>query len=98
MPDFYITDPAAEDIEALWRGYVERGGAVNNADLFVLGLFKSFQDIADFPDIGTSREYLPAGSLAFPYQKHIVIYRKRSDGVDVARVLYGGMDLEHYFL
>ena len=40
MSDFYITDPAAEDIETLWNAYIERGGTVDNADLFVLDLFE----------------------------------------------------------
>lgn len=96
MSDFYITDPAAEDIEALWNAYIERGGTVDNADLFVLDLFKSFQNLANFSDIGTSRDYLQSGTLAFPHQKHIIFYRKRADGVDILNVLYGGMDLERY--
>ena len=97
MADFYITDAAAEDIEDLWEGYIERGGSVSNADLFVLDLFKSFQNLADFPDIGLSRDYLPPTSLTFTHKQYIIVYRKRQDGVDIINVLYGGMDLKRFF-
>lgn len=73
-------------------------GQRNNADLWVLDLFKTFQNLADFPDIGTPRDYLPALALAFPHDNYIIAYRKRDDGhVDILNVVFGGMDLYRYF-
>jgi plasmid stabilization system protein ParE len=97
MADYFITDPAAADIENLWNGLIERGATVDSADRFVLELFQTFQNLADFPDIGTPRPYLPAGDLAFPHRQHMIFYYKRQGGVDIDHVLYGGMDLESYF-
>lgn len=97
MADYFITDPAAADIEGLWNGLVDRGGAVASADRFMLEFFRTFQGLADFPDVGTPRDYLPAGSLAFPHRQHLIFYYGRPGGVDIDHVLYGGMDLESYF-
>jgi len=92
-----ITDTAAADLVNLWDGRIERGGTEVNADRLIDDLFQNFQNLADFPDIGTSRTYLPADSLAFPYQEHMIFYRKSAEGVDILHVLYGGMDLATYF-
>lgn len=97
MADYFITDPAAADIETLWNSFIDRGASVNSADRFVLELSQTFQNLADFPDIGTPRSYLLAGDLAFPHRQYMIFYYKRSGGVDIDHVLYGGMDLEGFF-
>ena len=97
MAEFYITDAAAEDIEHHWNQYIERGGSESNADSWVLELFKGFQNLADFPDIGTPRNYLPPRVLALPHNTYIIVYRKRSEGIDILNVVYGGMDLQRFF-
>jgi plasmid stabilization system protein ParE len=97
MGQYYITDEVAADLAKLWDGYVERGGTEENADHLIASLFESFQNIADFPDMGTPRHYLPPGVLALPHQKQMIFYRKTKEGVDIYHVLYGGMDLEAYF-
>lgn len=97
MGRYFITDTAAADLANLWDGHIERGGTEANADRLIDNLFESFQNLADFPDIGTSRDYLTAGSLAFPYREHMIFYRKSAEGVDILHVLYGGMDMAAYF-
>ena len=97
MGRYTITDNAAADLAALWDGFTERGGAEANADRLISRLLETFQNLADFPDMGTRRDYLPAGCLAFPYRDYMVFYRKSADGVDTLHVFYGGVDLATYF-
>jgi toxin ParE1/3/4 len=97
MGRYTISDNAAADLATLWDSYIDRGGAETNADRLVSRLFETFQNLADFPEIGTRRAYLPAGYLALPYQEHMIFYRKSEEGVDILQVLYGGMDLVAYF-
>jgi plasmid stabilization system protein ParE len=66
MGHYSIADRAAADLTQLWDNYLERGGAEANADHLTSRLFENFQNLADFPDIGTLRDYLPTGYLAFP--------------------------------
>ena len=98
MARYFVTDSAAADLAQLWQGHIARGGTEANADRLTGGLLRSFQNLADFPDIGTPRDYLTADLLAFPHDNYMIFYRKRSYGVGIARVLYGGMDLERYFV
>lgn len=83
MGRYFITDTAAADLANVWDGHTERGGTEANADRLVGNLFENFQNLADFPDIGTSRDYLPAGSLAFPYREHMIFYRKSAAGIGI---------------
>lgn len=97
MGRYTISGNAAADLATLWDDYIERGGAETNADRLISSLFENFQNLADFPEIGTRRDYLPAGYLAFPYRDHMIFYRKSAEGVDILQVLHGGMDLAAYF-
>ena len=75
----------------------QRGASSGNADRFVDELLRVFQNLADFPDLGTPRSYLPVGVLAFPHRNHLVFYRKTVRGIEISRVLYGRMDLHTFF-
>lgn len=97
MGVYRISDDAAADLTELTDGMVERGANLDSADRFIDGLLKSFQDLADFPEVGTSRDYLPAEVLAFPHRNQMIFYRKTAEGIEIARVLYGGIDLTRYF-
>lgn len=97
MGRYFITDNAAADLANLWDSHIERGGTEANADRLIGNLFENFQGLADFPDIGTPRDYLPAGYLAFPHRGHMIFYRKSVEGVDILQVLYGGRNLAVYF-
>ena len=97
MGKYYITDKAASDLSNIWDGHVERGGTVENANRLIAELLESLQTLADFPDLGSRRDYLQAGTLALPHGKHMIFYSKSSGGVDILQILFGGMDLEAYF-
>ena len=97
MGVYRISDETAANLAELTDGMMERGASPESADRFVDGLLESFQNLADFPDIGTPRDYLPASVLAFPYRNHIIYYRKTDEGVEIAQVLYGGRNMEAYF-
>ena len=56
MGHYTITDNAAADLAALWDSFTERGGAEVNADRLISRLFETFQNLADFPDMGTRRD------------------------------------------
>lgn len=98
MGYYHITDPAAADLSELWDGYVERGGSETTANGLIDELLTTLQNLADFPDIGTSRYYLKAHELAFPHKQHIIVYEKASnEHINILRIVYGGRDLAALF-
>lgn len=94
MSRYVVSDKAATDLTKIWDGYVERGGSSANANHLIDELLDSFQNLADFPDIGTPRDYLPDAALALPHKDYIIHYEKRDFGVEIVQVLYGRMYLE----
>ena len=78
---------------------MERGGAQQNVDNLIQSFLDSFQNLADFPDIGTARNYLQEDELAVPYEDYIIVYTERSaEHLDILHVVWGGVDLYNYFV
>jgi len=50
------------------------------------------QTLADRPDMGLKREALSVDLLSFPYQRHVLYYVKKSNGISIVRVLHASMD------
>ena len=98
MGRYTVSDKAASDLAEIEDGHLERGGTQESADLLILGFLESFQNLADHPDIGTSRDYLQKGELAVPHGNYMIVYTKRAEQlVDILHVVWGRLDLESYF-
>ena len=98
MGQYSISDKAAADMAEIYDGMIERGRSEVNADHFFDGLLKTFQNLADFPDMGNSRPYLTEKVQAFPHKEdYIIFYQKTSRGIIILHLLYGGQDLIDYF-
>ena len=98
MSRYTVSDRAASDLAAIEDGFLERGGAQQNADNLIQSFLDSFQNLADFPDIGTARDYLQEDELAVPYEGYIIVYTKRSaEHIDILHIVWGGVNLYDYF-
>ena len=98
MGRYTVSDKAASDLAEIEDGHVRRGGSQENADLLILGFLKSFQNLADYPDIGTPRDYLREGELAIPHGNYMIVYTQRTAQlVDILHVVWGSIELEGYF-
>ncbi len=97
MGVYFIADEAAANLSEIWDGHIERGGQIENANGLIAEFLEVFQNLADFPDIGTPRTYLQADQRAFPHDDYIIVYRRQPERVDILHVVYGRMDLDAYF-
>ena len=57
-----------------------------------LTAWKRAQILAENPDLGMAREILSKGLLSFPYESHILYYKKHARGIVIVRVLHQHMD------
>ena len=88
----------ASDLARIEDEHLGRGGTQANADLLIQGFLNSFQNLADFPDIGTSRNYLQEDERAVPNGDYMIVYMKRSEQpIDILHVVWARMDLHSYF-
>lgn len=95
MSSFRYSAAANADIEgiALYLFDLNPVAAHN----FVNALEETCELLAGHPLLGRSRPELGEGVRSFPIGNYLVFYLPAAEGVDVARVIYGGRDLPKLF-
>ena len=94
-PHFQFTDKAERDLDGIINYTVQEWGA-SQANTYLDGLESRAQLLAENPDLGTARETVFEGLLSFPYESHILYYKKHARGIVVVRILHQHMDpLKH---
>ena len=69
-----------------------RNGGAAQANTYLDGLETRAQLLAENPGLGTARETISKGLLSFPYESHILYYKKHTRGIVIVRVLHQQMD------
>ena len=54
---------------------------------------EALQAISQNPQLGQTREDLPATFLAYTVGSHVIVYRARADAIGIARILHQRMSL-----
>jgi len=94
-PHFQFTDKAERDLDGIINYTVQEWGA-SQANTYLDGLESRAQLLAENPDLGITRETISKGLLSFPYESHILYYKKHTRGIVIVRVLHQHMDpLKH---
>ncbi len=94
-PHFQFTDKAERDLDGIINYTVQEWGA-SQANTYLDGLESRGQLLAENPDLGITREKISRGLLSFPYESHILYYKKHARGIVVVRILHQHMDpLKH---
>lgn len=88
---YYLTDKAERDLESIIDHTVQEWGG-SQANTYLDGLASRAQLLAENPDLGTARDTLSEGLLSFPYESHILYYKKHARDIVIVRVLHQHMD------
>ena len=96
MANFYFTEQAEKDLEAIIDFTVQRGGAAQSHN-YIDDLEALTQILADNPLLGTQRDELFQGLRSFPYQSHLLFYVLQKEGIAIVRVLHTSVDVVRYF-
>ena len=95
MPRVSKRPEAESDLDEIWW-YIAQDNP-DNADRFLDRLQERCWALADFPQMGTSRDDLKAGLRSHPCGRYLIFYFPLEDGIDVVRVLHGARDVEALF-
>ena len=90
-PRYQFTDKAERDLVDIIDNTIQEWGAAQ-ATTYLDGLETRAQLLAENPDLGTARETISRGLLSFPYESHILYYKKHTHGIVIVRVLHQHMD------
>jgi len=96
MPSKYTYSIRAEhDVKKIYLDTAKRWGMVQ-ADKYNDGLENSINLIADNPDLGRQCDYIKKGYHRHEYERHVIFYRKRQQGILIVRIFYDAMDIKKH--
>lgn len=95
MKSVRFSADANSDIEAI-SNYIFALNPIA-AHRFLDALDAACELLAEHPLIGRQRPTLAQGVRSFPIGNYLIFYMSAADGIDVARVIYGGRDLPEEF-
>jgi len=90
MPRLLKRPEAESDLDEIWW-YIAQDSPYN-ADRLLDRIQERCLALADYPQMGTSRDELKAGLRSQPVGN---FYFPLEDGVDIVRVLHGSRDIEN---
>lgn len=96
MPVYKFTERAEGDLAAIIDCTLETWGAAQ-AVKYIDGLEDLAATLAQSPDLGKAREDLHKGLIVFPYERHLLFYRKERHGITIMRILHDSMDTPRHF-
>lgn len=91
MPVYKFTEKAESDLAAIIDYTVETWGEAQ-AVKYIDGLEELAATLAQTPDLGKAREDIHKGLIVFPYERHLLFYRKERNGITIVRILHDSMD------
>jgi len=96
MPVYKFTERAEGDLATIVDYTLDTWGAAQ-AVKCIEGLEDLAGTLAQTPDLGKARVDLQKGLIVFPYERHLLFYRKERHGVTIVRILHDSMDTPHHF-
>lgn len=91
-----FTVPASRDIESI-IDYVADNTSLDAADKLLRKINQKCSTLANFPNMGRSRDELLSTLRSFPVDNYLIFYRPIEEGIEILRVVSGYRDLEVLF-
>jgi toxin ParE1/3/4 len=92
----YILSPQAEtDLDQIWDFTVKRWGE-KQAEDYIRLLVGAIETVGANPRRGRPCDEVRKGYRRYPAGSHIIFFRKVKGGIDVIRILHGGMDFAQH--
>lgn len=95
MPDYLLSPESLRDLEFI-EEYTIQNWSASRAKSYIQQFFAAFQKIADNPNIGRTRDDIPAPYKVFAVGSHLVVYRyaEKQNRIEVLNILHPAMNLE----
>ncbi len=88
---YQLTDEAAKDVEQILSYSVDNFG-IKQAEHYFDALKDCILLLADNPNIGYSADDILPEYFRFPYESHVIFYKKFNSSILVVRILHERMD------
>lgn len=95
MPKYRLSEEAQNDLREI-RQYTQENWGNNQAKQYLIELTAGFEKLSKSPKLGRTREEIARNLRNFQVSRHIVFYRERTNGIEIARVLHASMDIKRH--
>ncbi len=95
MNRFKISQQADFDLEDLWVYLAQKDSLA--ADLLLAKVIDKFPMLAQFPEMGKSRNDLAKGLRSFSVKPYIIFYKPVEDCIEIVRILHQSRNIEDQF-
>ena len=92
MKPIKLTAKAKKDLVNIWRYTNEKWG-LDKADTYLNKIDSGIEDIKSHPEVGRSREDIYLNCRSMSIGNHFIVYRIKSDFIEILRVLHKKMDV-----
>lgn len=95
MSGYSLSEEAQNDLKEI-RRYTSENWGNKQARQYLIELTANFENLSKSPKLGRTREEIDKDLRSFPVSRHIVFYRERPEGIQIARVLHASMDIKQH--
>jgi toxin ParE1/3/4 len=95
MSQIRLADSAKLDLLDIWLFLSSSN--MELADRVIDQITVTYERLADFPEMGRSRDELFPGYRSFPIDGYLIFYRPIQNGVEIIRVVHGSRNLPELF-
>jgi len=95
MLELKLSQEAKTDLSNIWD-YIAEDSEIN-ADRFLAKIWKKFEKLQDFSEIGLVRNDLSAEVRSIPMDRYMIFYQNTEEELIIARVLNSSMDIQTIF-
>lgn len=92
---FKLSKLARKDLDDIWLAIAQHN--LESADKILDEIQKRFLLLARFKEMGVVREDLAPELRSFPVDQYLIFYKLTNQGIEIARVLPGKVDLKRFF-
>ena len=94
---YRLSRAAEAELLEIWAYAFDQSRSEQRADKVIENIAGAFASLAEFPQMGKSRDELGAGYRSFPLTRYVVYYRLVSDGIEISHVLHGSQDVSQVY-
>lgn len=89
---YRLSDAAARDVRRLYRQSILDFG-LGQANRYYDGLIATFEMLARNPEAGRDRPDLRGHVRTYPFEAHVIAYKKQAAGLVIVRVMHSRQDI-----
>ena len=95
MSDYVLSPRAQRDIADIWDFTASRWN-LQQAEAYVRQIQVTIELVAAKPEIAHSCDHIRPGYWKYRAGSHVLYFRRTEGGIDIIRILHGGMDFEQH--